>query len=168
MNTDGLDKLSLSGKFLCEVQILLEKAAPIALGQSPWRNRRISNITGGHFEGPRLKGEVVSSGADWSELGRDSDGNALNALDVRSFWRTNDGASIYVTYGGRIVIPANRIENFADPARLDALDPSEYYFRTNPTFETADERYGWLNRIVAVGLGKRASNGVAYRIYQID
>lgn len=168
MNTDGLDNLSLSGEFLCEVRILLEEGAPITVGQSPWRNRRVSNIAGGDFDGPRLQGEVVSSGADWSELGLDSDGNALIALDVRSVWRTGDEAIIYVTYGGRFVIPASKMEIFADPARIDALDPSQYYFRTNPTFETSDERYAWLNSIIAVGLGKRTSTGVAYRVYQID
>lgn len=168
MNTDGLDNLSFGGKFLCEVRILLEEGSPITVGQSPWRNRRISNIAGGHFDGPRLQGEVVSSGADWSELGLDGDGNVLIALDVRSVWRTGDGATIYVTYGGRLVIPAPKMEIFGDPARIDTLDPSEYYFRTNPTFETGEEKYGWLNSVIAVGLGKRTSTGVAYRLYQID
>lgn len=168
MNTDGLNNLSLSGKFLCEVRIFLEEDSPITVGQSPWRNRRISNIVGGQFDGPQLKGDVVPSGADWSELGLDGDGNALIALDVRSAWQTGDGATIYVTYGGRFVIPGEHMEIFADPSRIDALDPSNYYFRTNPVFETSDDRYAWLNSIIAVGLGKRTREGVAYRIYQID
>lgn len=168
MNTDGLDNLTLSGNLLCQVRITLAEDAPITIGQSPWRNRRVSNITGGDFEGPRLKGDVVSSGADWSELGLDGEGNALIALDVRSVWQTADGATIYVTYGGRFVIPASKMEIFADPSRIDSLDPSEYYFRTNPTFETADERYSWLNTVIAVGLGKRTSTGVAYQVYTID
>lgn len=168
MNTNGLDNLSLSGTLLCETQILLEEGAPIAIGQSVWRNRRVSNIAGGQFEGPRLRGEVVSSGADWSELGLDSAGNAIIALDVRSVWRTDDEVNIYVTYGGRFVIPADLMETFADPSQMDALDPSKYYFRTNPVFEVSDERYAWLNTIVTVGIGKRTCTGVVYRVYQID
>ena len=41
-------------RFLCEVTIELDAAAPLADGPSPWRNRRVSDIAGGRFEGPRL------------------------------------------------------------------------------------------------------------------
>ena len=47
------------------------------------------------------------------------------------------------------------------------IDPSEYYFRTTPVFETGSEKYGWLNRIVAVGVGRRTETGVAYTVYEI-
>ena len=40
-----------------------------------------------------------------------------------------------------------------------------YYFRIQPTFETADARYGWLNALVAVGYGKRTAAGVRYRVF---
>ena len=32
----------------------------------------------------------------------------------------------------------------------EAVDPSEYYFRKAPFFETGSDKYGWLNRIAAV------------------
>ena len=47
------------------------------------------------------------------------------------------------------------------------VDPSEYYFRTTPVFETSSEKYGWLNRIVAVGVGKLGKNKVTYKVYKI-
>ena len=47
------------------------------------------------------------------------------------------------------------------------VDPSEYYFRTTPVFETSSEKYGWLNRIVAVGVGKLGKNKVMYKVYMI-
>ena len=56
-------------------------------------------------------GSVRRSGADSSEGGRAVDGGAT-ALDVRSLWQTDDGALIYVTYGGRLVIPATTAEAF--------------------------------------------------------
>jgi len=34
-------------------------------------------------------------------------------------------------------------------------------------FETASEKYSWLNRLIAVGVGKRTLTGVGYRIYSI-
>jgi hypothetical protein len=34
------------------------------VGETPWGMRRIVKITGGEFEGPRLKGRIVG-GDDW-------------------------------------------------------------------------------------------------------
>jgi len=153
---------------LCTVDIRLDDGAPLQLGQSPWRNRRVSYIAGGTIEGARLRGEVLPGGGDWSELGQAADGAALTLIDVRSIWKTHDGASIYVTYGGRLVIPAASLADFRDPAKVEALADDAYYFRIQPTFETADERYGWLNALVAVGVGRRTASGVRYRICGLD
>ena len=49
----------------------------------------------------------------------------------------------------------------------EMVDPSEYYFLNAPVFETASEKYSWLNRLIAVGIGKTTSGGVAYSIYAI-
>jgi hypothetical protein len=35
------------------------------------------------------------------------------------------------------------------------VDPKSYYFRLNPLLETANVRYDWLNRVVAIGIGHR-------------
>lgn len=158
----------LANRFLCEVDIALDADAPVSLGRSPWRNRRISYIAGGTFAGERLKGEVCAGGADWSEVGEGVDRSASTLVDVRSSWRTHDGAQLYVTYGGRLVIPRDVLGAFRDPAGVEQLSPDRYYFRTLITFETGDERYGWLNEIVAVGKGRRTAKGVVYRIFAID
>lgn len=155
-------------QFLCEATIELSAAAPIAIGQSPWRNRRVSDIVGGRFEGSDLSGRICPSGADWSEGGRAADGGIATALDVRSLWQTEDGASIYVVYGGRLVVPAGLVEAFRDPQKIEALQAEDYYFRICPLFETADERYLWLNEIVAVGVGRRTREGVCYRIFKVE
>jgi len=167
MPETGLEKLTVEGRFLCEARIELKNGNPIVLGQSPWRNRRVGDIVGGSFSGPRLNGAILPSGADWSELGKTADGGASTALDVRSVWETEDGAHLYVTYAGRLVIPAAVLEAFRDPAKVDAMDPADYYFRTLPVFETAAPGYDWLNHIVAVGIGQRTSTGVTYRIFEI-
>jgi hypothetical protein len=38
--------------------------------------------------------------------------------------------------------------DLADPVRRYQVYPGEYYFRTNPLFETGAEQYAWLNDIV--------------------
>jgi hypothetical protein len=154
--------------FLCEVSITLAAEAPLAIGQSPWRNRRVSDIAGGRFEGPRLSGAVRSSGADWSEGGKAADGGIATAVDVRSLWQTDDGALIYVTYAGRLVVPAAVVPRFRDPRTVDQLEASDYYFRIAPVFETSAQSYAWLNEIVAVGIGRRTADGVVYRVFQIS
>lgn len=158
----------LRGRDLCVVDIRLDDDAPLPLGRSPWRNRRVSYIAGGAITGERLRGEVLPGGGDWSELGQGADGAALTLIDVRSVWKTHDGALIYVTYGGRLVIPQAALADFRDPAKVEGLPADSYYFRIQPTFETADERYGWLNALVAVGVGRRTAAGVRYRIAGLE
>ena len=158
----------LKARPLCTVDIRLEDDAPLPLGKSPFRNRRVSYIAGGTVEGERVRGEVMAGGGDWSELGQGTDGAALTLVDVRSLWKTHDGTMIYVTYSGRLVIPQAVLGDFRDPAKVEALSEDDYYFRIQPTFETADERYGWLNALVAAGIGKRTAKGVRYRIFGLE
>ncbi len=47
------------------------------------------------------------------------------------------------------------------------MDDSEYYFRTAPFYETGSEKYGWLNGIVAIGVGRMARNWVGYSVYAV-
>ncbi|WBX84633.1 DUF3237 domain-containing protein [Sphingosinicella microcystinivorans] len=159
--------MALSSRPLCRVSITLEAGAPIAVGASPWRNRRVSHIAGGSIGGERLRGTVEPGGGDWSELGTNPEGDGLTLLDVRSLWKTHDGARIYVAYQGRLVIPSAVLPAFRDPEALKALDPAHYYFRITPLFETADPRYFWLNGIVAAGIGTRTPDGVDYDIHEL-
>jgi hypothetical protein len=138
----------------------------LALGASPWRNRRVGYITGGRFEGPRLKGEILPGGGNWPEASVGPDGAAVGTFDARSVWKTDDGALIYVTYTGRSLIPAEVGEAFRDPAQPH-VDPSRYKLHIAPLFETADTRYAWLNAVLAVGCGERVSGGVRHYIYAI-
>jgi hypothetical protein len=52
-------------------------------------------------------------------------------------------------------------------ARGEEVEPSEYYFRITPRFETGSAKLDWLNRIVAVGVGQRVRAGPIYDIYEI-
>ena len=130
------------------------------VGPTPNATRRISVVPGGSFEGERLSGAVMEGGADWQAL-RD-DGSTT--LDVRLVLKTSDDALIAMSYRGIRHGPSEVI------ARLEAgevADPSTYYFRTTPTFETAAPAYDWLNRIVAVAVGTRRADGPVYSVFEV-
>jgi hypothetical protein len=51
--------------------------------------------------------------------------------------------------------------------RGESVDPSSYYFRTVPRFETSTQKYAFLNRIIAVGVGETRPDGAVHRIDEI-
>lgn len=130
------------------------------LGKTPLGERRVAVVAGGSFEGPKLSGTVEEGGSDWILVRPDG---ALQ-LDVRLTLKTHDGQLIGMTYRGFRHGPAAVIDRLN---RGEKVDPSEYYFRIAPFFETSSEKYGWLNRIVAVGLGHRLPEGPVYRIFEV-
>jgi hypothetical protein len=140
--------------------ITLAAAPPQMLGKTPLGDRRIVMVTGGSFAGPKLRGTVEPGGSDWILLRLDG---ALQ-LDVRLTLKTEDGALIGMTYRGFRHGPPAVIERLN---RGETVDPSEYYFRIAPSFETSAPRYDWLNRIVSVGTGHRLPQGPVYRVFEV-
>lgn len=138
-------------------------APPHAVGATPEGTRMVFDVTGGTFEGPRLRGRVLPSGADWGRFRPDGS----FAVDVRIVLETDDNALIYVTYQGRIVVPLALQPAVFDTAAADRPGPELYYFRVAPLFETAAPRYAWLNGIVAVGAGAIVTGGVSYSVHEI-
>jgi len=156
----------LIGEFLCVADFFVEGGL-IGLGASPWGERRVGYITGGLFEGPRLNGVVLPGGGNWSRTGRLGETQAVGTFDARAIWKTQDGALIYLSYTGRTLIPDDVRAEFADPQKAGLVDPSRYYLRIAPVFETADVRYAWLNGILAVGRGRRTDQGARHHIFAI-
>jgi len=138
------------------------KAAPAQMvGKTPLGERRIVAVTGGSFEGPKLRGTLAAQGgSDWI-LAR-ADGSLQ--LNVRVTLKTEDNALIGMRYEGYRHGPAAVIERLN---RGEAVDPSEYYFRTIVMFETAAPKYAWLNNVLAVGVGRRPPEGPVYEVYEI-
>jgi hypothetical protein len=130
------------------------------LGTTPFGVRRIAPVLGGSFEGPKLKGTVEEGGSDWLLLRSDG----VTQLDVRLTLKTDDGHLIGMTYRGYRHGPA---EVIARLNRGEAVDPASYYFRTAPWFETASQKYGWLNRIVALASGDRQPTGPIYHVFEV-
>ena len=131
-----------------------------AIGPTPNGNRRIGLVAGGTFEGPKMKGIVLPGGADWI-IGR-PDGSTT--LDVRIVLQTDDGATIGLTYRGMRHGPADVM---AKVNGGEMVDPSLYYFRTAMFFETASEKYDWLNRVIAIGTGHRPPEGPVYDVFEV-
>jgi len=133
---------------------------PQRLGTVPHGTRSVVPVTGGDFEGPRLRGKILPGGADWLLLRSDG----VLELDLRITLETDDHALIYMTFQGiRHASP----EVIAAWGRREVVDPASYYFRTLPRFETSAEPYAFLNRIIAVGVGETRPDGAVHQIEEI-
>ena len=157
---------ALASEPLCVADFLVEGAI-MPLGQSPWTSRRVGYVTGGRFEGPKLSGEILPGGGNWSTSGEIAPGEAAGTFDARVIWKTDDGAMIYVTYTGRSVVSEAVSAAFRDADPADQPPASAYYIRIAPVFETAAPRYAWLNGVLAVGCGHRTSTGIRHSIFAI-
>jgi uncharacterized protein DUF3237 len=148
----------MNSRFLMALQVAL--AGPEKVGAVPLGTRVIVPITSGHFEGPKLRGKVLPGGGDWTLLRTDG----VLELDLRVTLQTDDGALIHMTSFGLRHGPP---EVIAALARGDRVDPSEYYFRTLPRFETGHPLYAYLNRLLAVSTAERRAEGPIYTIDEI-
>lgn len=145
-------------RHLCD--IAAELGAPMELGEGRGGKRRIIPIVGGTVSGTRLNGKVLNLGADWQTI---FPGGAAE-LDTRYSMQTDDGALIDIRNFGYRHGPDDVI------ARLgcgEQVDPSLYYMRTHPRFETGDPRYTWLNAVICVGTGAREASSVRISVFEV-
>ncbi|OIW28766.1 hypothetical protein CONLIGDRAFT_617728 [Coniochaeta ligniaria NRRL 30616] len=115
----------------------LTMPTPLQVGISPLGKRTVYRMTGGTFDGPKLKGTVLM-GLDWGL----TDTNATYREDTVYFLQTEDGANIMVTAKG---LGAN----------------------VHHTFETGDPKYSWLNYACGYAVGYNISQGVGLDVYQL-
>ena len=130
------------------------------ISRVPSGERRLIPITGGSFEGKKLSGDVLPGGADWQLIR--PDGSAL--LHAKYVLRTNDNALFYVENKG---IRWGDPDVLAQLARGESVDPSKYYFRTTPQFETGAPGYQWLNNIISICSGVRLADKVIIDFYKV-
>ena len=133
---------------------------PQVVGPTPEGVRMIYYVTGGTIAGPALTGRILPGGGDWLRVRADGTG----VLDVRATIETDDGTLIYAHYPGYIKAAP---EVMARILAAEPVDPSEYYFRTTPRFETAAPAYADLNSLVCVGVGRLGPSHVSYSLYAI-
>lgn len=137
------DPLSATLRPLCHVSYQL--AEPIAVSSGPTGSRTIGEIVGARYEGERLKATLKGrAAADWAWI--EPSGRVL--VDARLTLETDDGATILVTYTGRM--------NAATAGVYSAM-----------YFETGDERYDWLTRILGVAKGSFTGGSLEYEVYEV-
>ena len=155
-----LPRMELKSEFLYRAHIDVEGFYEV--GETFRGTRNIVRVKGGWFEGPKIRGDVLQGTGDWFVI---RPGGVAEG-DVRDTYRTHDGHIIYVSYRGIIDMPSEVWEQLG---RGEDVDPSDYYLRGQPMFETAakDNPYSWLNNILAVSVGKQEKLGVTYDVYQI-
>ena len=147
----------LHSEFLFTIRIAVDELQDI--GVTPFGTRHIDMLGEGSFEGPKLKGTVIG-GIDQKVFRSDC---AMNP-NVRLVLKTEDDALIFMYYTGVRHGTAAVMERIS---KGESVDPSEYYLRNTPYFETSASQYDWLNRIVSVGVGKRMPDHAAYDVFQI-
>lgn len=115
------------------------------VGETAHGNRFVIPITGGTFEGPGIKGEVLPGGADYQLQNMDKGRTDLEAIYCI---RTDDGVSIHIRNKG--IIAGN-------------------YFYCSPTFEAPlNSKYAWLNNgIYVCKPAGFMDGGIALRVWKV-
>lgn len=122
---------------------------PEFAASTPAGRRVIVSITEARLVGDDFVAfQVGTAAADW--LLTWPDGTAMP--DVWMTIATADGARLFAQYHGRA-------DWTAGPGSNDVFIAM--------TFETADERYLWMNKSMFVGRGGLSDDGVRYTIYRL-
>ncbi len=130
------------------------------IGPVPCGTARVIPITGGTFEGPRLKGKVLPGGADWQLTRPDG----VTVADAIYAIETDDGALIQIRNKGLRHGPAEVMDRLR---RGEEVDPAEYYFRTVPEFIAPEGPYDWLNRSIFVCSGARYASSIKLWVWRV-
>lgn len=122
----------LRTEFVLEIHASIAPA--LTIGPSGDGVKRLIPITGGTFEGPRLRGEIIPGGADWQVDRPDG----VTEVEARYTLKAGDGTLVSVVNRGLIV---------AGPTATG--EPR--YVRTVPEFEAPVGPHDWLNKAIFVG-----------------
>lgn len=143
-------------------QIRMELGIRQKIGMTPAGfNRGFVAAAGGVVSGPRLNGQVVpNSGGDWAMYRSD---NSVQ-FSARYMLEADDGTQIYMQNAGyRHASP----EVAARMEALEQVDPSEYYFRITPSFETPVGKHDWLTRTLIIGTAHRHAEHSVFSYYAV-
>ena len=105
----------------------------------------VNILPGGSVKGPAINGKVIAPGGDWL---RTMPSGALRQ-EAKLTIETDDGAFIYMSYVGVVAMSKEAAEALARGEVI--TDKSVPYFINTPLFQTASEKYSWLNKVQTVG-----------------
>lgn len=120
--------------------------------QGPRGIRNAIPIIGGNFTGPRLRGKILDLGADW---GVTDPQTGLFSADTRYNLQTDDGANLWLQTSGPSVPAGMHVQNshlwfIWTGTDCEFHSPGGLHLRV--VIETGDEKYYWLNNVVAVAV----------------
>ncbi len=154
----AIPRLPLDSDYLCSLDVGVGPS--ISLGTGPYGERRVVGILGGRVEGPDLVGTVVGGGADWQVVRADG----VVDIEAHDSLLLDDGARVEIVSSGVRYGPFDVLQRLT---RGDAVDPSEYFFRTFIRFQTGAARLQHLNRTMAIAIGARRSANVELTLYRV-
>lgn len=138
-------------EYVCELLVTCDAAYTV--GKTSHGERVIIPITGGTFEGPKMKGTIIPGGADY-QLRDQSQGRT--ELEAIYSIRTDDGVNIHVRNCGLI------------SEGTDAEGKPTFYFRTAPRFEAPnDSKYAWLNNAIYVCVPGFKPGFISLKIWKV-
>ena len=136
-------------------------ADPLQFGETFEGPRRMIAIIEGTFEGPDIRGIIVpTAAADWQYTRADG----VTQAEATYAIKTDDGVIIQVENYGLRFGPDEVMKRLAAG---EDVNPSEYYFRTNPRFKAPTGKYDWLNKGIFIGTGARSANGIRLWFFKV-
>lgn len=134
------------------------------IGDGGHGDRSTVIFKGGRFEGPKLHGTILPGAGDWETI-QNHDGDQQTAyLGTRYNLLTHDRVCIFLKTTGTRTGKKEILEELGEE---DKRAPDEYRMRLHLTFESGDERYRWLNGVVAIASSARNAARVIYDAYQV-
>lgn len=132
---------------LCTIDLVLAEEQ-LFVGDGPAGLRVIAEATTATVTGDQFSGTLKGgAGADWLTVA-----GTVGTIDARMTIETDDGALVYLSYGGRMDLSSG---------------PGGAPLYTAPRFETGDLRYAWLNLIQAVAKGTLDGSSLHYEVAEV-
>lgn len=130
------------------------------VGATPYGGRRVIEILGGRVTGARLRGRILSGGADWQIIR----GDDVADIQARYVIETDAGARVLVRSDGLRHGPPDVLARIAAG---EQVDPALYYFRTALRFEASATELNWMNRAIFFAFGARERLSVSLDVHEL-
>lgn len=134
-------------EFVCELKVTTDKT--LIVGTTAHGVRKIIPITGGTFEGPKLKGVVLNGGADYQFANTENTRTEIEAIYTI---KTEDSVLIHIRNVGLVNKNAAVIKYFTTALKFEA--PS-------------DSKYDWMNNAIFISKGVPAKGYVSIQVWKI-
>ena len=125
--------------------------------------RGTTQLLGGSFEGPKMRGTILPSTRDWPIYLK----SGVRTTDVSSVFVTDDGVHLFITVRG-FRYDLSKMKGLALEA--EQVEPAPNPHRVAVQIEAPDDSgYEWLNNNIYVGVGGKAgADAVAtLRVYRV-